>query len=195
MTDYVLNSLIIKRFRSLINIELKIESGQPLTICGENNIGKTNVLEAANIFFNHLNDSSLYDPDRDIPHHIYYGRGGEAQNTEITGKFRSDENEQVTIKVKLKKDCSIEYSVSSSNKSRPLGDPKKVFTEVTKQYKFFYVESNNVDIPQLVSELFASDGLVKLDRKRAKQQRPLDTPKKFSKRSSNYSPRHSKRIE
>jgi len=162
-----------------MSVELKIENGQPVTICGENNIGKTNVLEAINIFFNHLNEPSLYLPERDIPHHIYYGRGGETQNTEITAKFSNSDGLAITTKVKFKKDCSIEYIASSTNQEKNQLDHKKIVSEVIKQFKYFYVESNNVDIPKLVSELFASDGLVKLDKKRAKQQRPLDTLKKF----------------
>jgi predicted ATP-dependent endonuclease of OLD family len=177
--EYRLTNLVIKRFRSLVNVELKIENGQPVTICGENNIGKTNVLEAANIFFNHLNDPSLYIPERDIPHHIYYGRGGEAQNTEITAKFSTSLSFTITTKVRFKKDCSIEYSITSTNKAQVFKEPKRQISEIIKQFKYFYVESNNVDIPKLVSELFASDGLVKLDKKRAKQQRPLETLKKF----------------
>ena len=52
LMDYKLEYFTIKRFRSLMNVELLVVNGQPVTICGENNIGKTNVLEALNIFFN-----------------------------------------------------------------------------------------------------------------------------------------------
>jgi predicted ATP-dependent endonuclease of OLD family len=177
--DLKLTSIVIKRFRSLINVELKVENGQPVTICGENNIGKTNVLEAINIFFNHLADPSLYLPERDIPHHIYYGRGGEFQNTEIMAKFSTLDGFIITTQIKFKKDCSIEYVAKSTNKEQNITDHKKLVSDVVKQFKYFYVESNNVDIPKLVSELFASDGLVKLDKKRSKQQRPLETLKRF----------------
>lgn len=177
--DLNLNSITIKRFRSLMNVELKIINGQPVTICGENNIGKTNVLEAINVFFNHLDEPSLYLPESDIPHHIYYGRGGEFQNTEIAAKFSTLDGFVITAKVKFKKDCTIEYMAKSTNKEQKTTDQKKLFSEIVKQFKYFYVESNNVDIPKLVSELFASDGLVKLDKKRSKQQKPLETLKKF----------------
>jgi predicted ATP-dependent endonuclease of OLD family len=177
--DLRLTNITIKRFRSLMNVELKIENGQPITICGENNIGKTNVLEATNIFFNHLNEPSLYLPERDIPHHIYYGRGGEAQNTEVIAKFTDSDGFIITTKVTFKKDCTIEYIAKSTNPEQNIPDQKKLVSDVIKQFKYFYVESNNVDIPKLVSELFASDGLVKLDKKRSQQQRPLDTLKKF----------------
>lgn len=175
-----ISEVSIKRFRSLINVSLKVVNGQPVIICGENNIGKTNVLEALNIFFNHLNDPSLYYPERDIPHHIYFGRGGEQQNTEIAVSFEVSDTVKTTVKVKFKKDCTIEYSVSDK-KALSQDAQKKAAFEILKSFKFFYVESNNVDIPSLVSELFASDGLLKLDTKRAKQKKPMDTLKEFQK--------------
>jgi predicted ATP-dependent endonuclease of OLD family len=177
--DYQLEYFTIKRFRSLMNVELQVVNGQPVTICGENNIGKTNVLEALNIFFNHIEDIELYDIATDIPHHIFYGRGGELQNTELTGKFSTNTSEIITAKVTFKKDLSIEYKISSSNKTKTLIQTEKAFKDIIKHFKYFYVKSNNVDIPSLVSELFASDGLIKLDNKRAKQQKPLETLKQF----------------
>lgn len=170
--------ITIKRFRSLINVSLKVINGQPIIICGENNIGKTNVLEALNIFFNHINEPSLYYPERDIPHHIYYGRGGEAQNSELSVTFLSAGGAKSTVKVRFKKDCTIEYYVNEK-KGLPAQDHKKSALDIIKQFKFFYVESNNVDIPSLVSELFASDGLLKLDNKRAKQKKPMEMLKEF----------------
>lgn len=179
IVEYNLRNFTIKRFRSLINVDLEVVNGQPITICGENNIGKTNVLEALNIFFNHIDDEELYDPATDIPHHIYYGRGGQLQNTELTGKFVSNSGEAITAKVTFKKDLSIDYKLSYSIKDKPNSTSEKSFKDIIKHFKFFYVESNNVDIPALVSELFASDGLIKLDKKRAKQQKPLETLKEF----------------
>jgi predicted ATP-dependent endonuclease of OLD family len=177
--DYQLKYFTIKRFRSLMNVELQVVNGQPVTICGENNIGKTNVLEALNIFFNHIEDIELYDVATDIPHHIFYGRGGELQNTELTGKFSTNTSEIITAKVIFKKDLSIEYKISSSDKAKTPIQTEKAFKDIIKHFKYFYVKSNNVDIPSLVSELFASDGLIKLDKKRAKQQKPLETLKQF----------------
>lgn len=177
--DYKFEHFTIKRFRSLMNVEIKVVNGQPITICGENNIGKTNVLEALNIFFNHIEDTELYDVTTDIPHHIYYGRGGELQNTELTGKFSINVTEIITVKAKFKKDQTIEYKISSSDKTKTIPQTEKAFKDIVKHFKYFYVKSNNVDIPSLVSELFASDGLLKLDKKRAKQQKPLETLKQF----------------
>lgn len=180
--SYKISEIAIKRFRSLINVSLKVVNGQPVIICGENNIGKTNVLEALNVFFNHSTDPSLYFPERDIPHHIYYGRGGEAQNSEIAVTFEFSEAVKSTVKIKFKKDCSIEYHVSDK-KNLPQDAQKKAALEILKSFKFFYVESNNVDIPSLVSELFSSDGLIKLDTKRAKQKKPMETLKEFQKQA------------
>ena len=45
--------LEISCFRSILNLKLCIESEPNLiSICGENNVGKTNTLRAINLFFN-----------------------------------------------------------------------------------------------------------------------------------------------
>ena len=42
----------IKRYRSIKDLTLKMVEDEPIIICGENNVGKTNILRALNIFFN-----------------------------------------------------------------------------------------------------------------------------------------------
>jgi predicted ATP-dependent endonuclease of OLD family len=43
----------IKRFRSINDLTLEIDSlHNIITICGQNNVGKTNVLRALSLFFN-----------------------------------------------------------------------------------------------------------------------------------------------
>lgn len=43
----------IERFRSILKLELSIDTSFNLvSICGQNNVGKTNTLRAINLFFN-----------------------------------------------------------------------------------------------------------------------------------------------
>lgn len=54
----------IHRFRSLMDLDLDFDDDYNLvTICGKNNVGKTNVLRAVNLFFN----QDDYEPQIDMP--------------------------------------------------------------------------------------------------------------------------------
>src|SRR5687768_10655472 len=91
----------IKRYRSILDISLEFKDGKPFVICGENNIGKTNILRAINLFFNHIYDNGLFLPNRDIPHHIYHGCQGAGSKTELIGTFEHQgiiESIKVTFK-------------------------------------------------------------------------------------------------
>ena len=77
----------ISNFRSIVNIEIKIEKKKNY-VCfwGANNVGKTNVLNALALFF----DKNEYIAEKDCPNHKFYGtRGGHYQpKIEIT--FNND---------------------------------------------------------------------------------------------------------
>ena len=46
----------VKRYRSLLDVKIEIGDKEPTIICGENNIGKTNLLRAMDLFFNHIKE-------------------------------------------------------------------------------------------------------------------------------------------
>lgn len=50
MNKYKFVKFQVKNFRSLLDITLNIDNNNINTICGENNIGKTNFLRALNLF-------------------------------------------------------------------------------------------------------------------------------------------------
>lgn len=83
------SSFQIKRFRSLLDVTINISQQDPVIICGENNIGKTNFLRALNLYFNHQ-DGDLFSPKDDLPYHIYEGSRGANAKTELTGTFLVD---------------------------------------------------------------------------------------------------------
>lgn len=59
-----ISKIEIKRFRSINNINLLIsKSSNLITICGQNNVGKTNILRSLNLFFNKRD----FDSKKDIP--------------------------------------------------------------------------------------------------------------------------------
>ncbi|HEH4059119.1 TPA: AAA family ATPase, partial [Campylobacter jejuni] len=85
MNKYKFVKFQVKNFRSLLDITLNIDNNNINTICGENNIGKTNFLRALNLFFNH-NNGVEYNQNEDRPYHIQKGSTG-GRKTELIGYF------------------------------------------------------------------------------------------------------------
>ena len=162
----------IKRFRTLIDVKISISDSSPVTICGENNIGKTNFLRAMNLFFNHLKNEISFEPKIDIPHHIYYGSQGSSAKTEIIGSFKIDGTIR-NIKATFKNDKTIVYSEGNSILS------EAEFKQVVNNFKFFYIKSHNIDLPKLISVILEKDGLLSLDVKRKKQTDSLEKLQEF----------------
>ena len=95
-----IREILIERFRSIINMNLKIdEESNLIAICGQNNVGKTNLLRAINLFFN----PEQYDPKIDMPR-IKYATGGGAIHPKLTLLLHSDiTNEFYCIERKIDK--------------------------------------------------------------------------------------------
>ena len=72
----ILSKFTVKNYRSLLDVSVIFHKNTPISICGENNIGKTNFLRAMELYFNHGSDEVVYSPKNDIPNHIYYGAHG-----------------------------------------------------------------------------------------------------------------------
>jgi len=178
MTKLKLSSFKISRYRSLLDVKLLIASDTPIVICGENNIGKTNYLRALNVFFNHIYDPNIFCPSDDIPHHVFYGSRGAGCKTELTAEFEK-ENEKITLT------CIFNHNDEISYKKNKTTCDKKDFEEIVKQFKFLFVESNNIDLPLLMSEILEKDGLLPLDSKRSKQSKPLEKLNEFIELSQN----------
>ena len=52
-----IENIQIKRYRSINDLTLNIDKNYNITtICGQNNVGKTNVLRAISLFFNKTGD-------------------------------------------------------------------------------------------------------------------------------------------
>lgn len=167
-----LNSFHVKKYRSLMDVEIELNSNSPSIICGENNIGKTNVLRAMNLFFNYINDSELFLPESDIPHHIFYGSRSQSSKTELIGKFELE-----GVKQSLKMTCSHTGEVSYQLNNKKIEFEKA--SEILNKFSFLFIESNNVNLPLITSEVLEKEGLLPLDKKRAKQSKPLEKLREF----------------
>lgn len=176
MSKIKFTKFIIKRYRSLLDVQIKINDQSPVVVCGENNIGKTNLLRALNVFFNHIFDNDLYKASDDIPHHIYYGSKGAGSKTELTGYFEIDDIEK---QIKVVFDNSGDTSYLVSGKKSTVEEVKEILVK----FKFLYLESHNINLPQLISVILENEGLLPLDNKRKKQSEPLKKLEQFIKLS------------
>ena len=158
----------VKRFRSLLNVPIDCNKDCPIIICGENNIGKTNFLRALHIFFNAPFDINLWEPSEDLPFHIYSGSQGGGTNSEFTGTF-FDTQEDKKIKLKLTYKSQDEPQYKIGNKIIEEDEAAAILDD----FRLLYVKSNNVNIPELISEILEDDILLPLDRQRTRQTVPL----------------------
>ncbi|MFM2313385.1 MAG: hypothetical protein RLZZ04_2661 [Cyanobacteriota bacterium] len=164
-------SFQVKHFRSLMDVNLNISQELPTIICGENNIGKTNFLRALNLYFNHLSDV-VFTPKEDLPYHIVNGSGGGGAKTELTGNFEKD-NTKLSIKVLFFKNGEIQYKVDNKDSDVDF------VSDLLKNFRFIFIESHNVNLPNLIATILEKDGLLSLDTKRTRQSAPLKKLEEF----------------
>jgi predicted ATP-dependent endonuclease of OLD family len=152
--------LEISSFRSILNLKINIENEPNLiSICGENNVGKTNTLRAINLFFN----PDEYDILMDRPT-LKQAQGGARIAPKIVITFYNEiKNEyyKITRDFKYYDTKNPKYLVgvtytkrgtlinSKSKKVMLLTDIKNKLDEI----EFRYIESINIDIPDLIEKL------------------------------------------
>lgn len=82
-----ITTININRYRSILNLKFNIDRKQKLvSICGENNVGKTNTLRAINLFFN----PEDYEPYNDRPM-LKQAQGGGSIEPKIEIEFYDEE--------------------------------------------------------------------------------------------------------
>lgn len=147
----------IERFRSIINMSLQINKDSNLiAVCGQNNVGKTNLLRAINVFFN----PEQYEPKNDMPR-IKHATGGGAIHPKITFVLDDDKsNVSYCIVRKMDKFCKGEedlsgyrYVLKGKTKTDKVQMNTKEIRELLEQIEFVYVESINVLMPELIDKL------------------------------------------
>lgn len=140
----------IKRFRSILNLKLSLDSLEHITtICGANNAGKTNVLRAINLFFN----SEDYKASEDSPNHKFYGSRGGKVYPEISVDFEDN-----NIIYRITKTFDIEgVSKVTGEKILPEGGKHSLddnsINSLLNKISFFYIPSINISFPDLINNL------------------------------------------
>ena len=167
---YKIQEFNIRNFRSILKLNLKPNENNFLTICGVNNVGKTNFLRALNLFFNPEEEN--FSAKDDIPYHIVEGSRGGGYKITLSAKIIENET-GVVYKIKQT------FTEKKNHKTIELTGKKdsiqlehtEIFKFLTTKFKFFFIEASNVDIPKLISEIINDEILpLSLDKRRSKDQ-------------------------
>lgn len=176
-----ISEVTIQNYRSISKLKMKIDNKSNLiTVCGANNVGKTNFLRALDLFFSL--DKDKFDANLDIPYHIAEGSRGSGYKTTIIVKFDTEDYAYVvkTIYTRNEKEGNILRLEGKKNKDNLSEKEIKQFIE---KFRFVFVESSNVDFSKKISDLVTTEVLLSLDKLRTKQSRPLEILNKFTEES------------
>ena len=140
-----IQSISIKRFRSIMNLSLTIDDlSHYTTICGANNSGKTNVLRAIELFFK----TNKYEPELDCPNHKFYGSRGQSVYPEITLTFQDGSDRYI-----LKKQFDLNGIKSFTGKKNSDILTEDKINSFLSKIAFFYIPAININFPELINEL------------------------------------------
>jgi len=165
-----LKRIDIKRFRSINDLKLEIDLDTNfISICGPNNVGKTNVLRALNLFFN----PDEYIFNKDAPYLKQNTRGGSVA-TEINLQLEDSKGKSYEL---IRKIEIIEGEITINNKGflYPEGigkrKPKKELTEsnindLINNFVFFYIPAINISFPDLINLIINDVYEIEFDRSR-----------------------------
>lgn len=177
-----LKEIKIQRYRSIMDLTIKFNQNKLDVICGSNNVGKTNILRAIDLFFSM--DVSKFNPKEDIPYHIRYGSVGGRDYTKITGYIYDESTNN-------KYEIEMSYRYKNKNKELEIKAKKnqinidiKEAKDIIKKFKFIFIESSNIDIPTLIKNIFKEKALTTLDTKRKTQKDALELLKAFQEKSN-----------
>lgn len=144
----------INRFRSIMSLDLDFENDYNLvTICGKNNVGKTNVLRALNLFFN----PDDYEPQVDMPV-FKIATGGAATHPKIILQFLDDASSTVYSIEKNWKEWNAEKIIIIGKKKKCSEKKWTVLSEAEcnqflGKIKFYFLEAANMIIPEMINEI------------------------------------------
>ena len=147
----------IQRFRSIMDLTIKVETEcNTISICGQNNVGKTNTIRAINLFF----CPDFYEPKSDIPTLKNATWGGSVhpkieltfvdEGTDIffciTRNFDPNEDEMRTL-------LGYSFKGSVDRKTEKIHLEKQEIDNILSKIVFIYIESINTFVPTLINSI------------------------------------------
>jgi predicted ATP-dependent endonuclease of OLD family len=149
----VIENIKIKRYRSINDLELKIDSSHNVvTLCGQNNVGKTNILRAISLFFN----KTEFVFEEDVPEFKQMTRGASIY-PHITLKMTNKKNNDVyTITKdfnlkKLNKNSKKQYVIEGFKNKNKIHDEE--CEEFLNSLNVFFLPSINISFPETINYL------------------------------------------
>lgn len=165
-----LKSIKIKRFRSINDLKLEIDTDTNfISICGANNVGKTNVLRALNLFFN----PNSYLFNKDVPYLKQNTRGGSIA-TELTLQLEDNKGKfyELIRKIEILEGGVVVNDEGSlwpdgvgRGKAKNKLDENKI-EEIIKSFAFFYIPAINISFPDLINLIINDVYEIEFDRSR-----------------------------
>ncbi len=148
--EIVIKNITIIRYRSINKMSIDINSNNMLTICGANNVGKTNFLRAIDLFFS--KGTNKFDPHTDVPYYIAKGSGGQGFSTKITVKFLyKDEVVTITKLYEYKNKNKVLTVTGFGKNKRSLSESE--INNVLDKFQFVFLQSSNINIPELIAKI------------------------------------------
>ncbi|MEY5049866.1 MAG: hypothetical protein RLZZ175_3225 [Bacteroidota bacterium] len=142
----------IKRFRSINDLTLEIDSlHNIITICGQNNVGKTNVLRALSLFFNKV----FFSFKDDVPEYKQMTLGASVYPY-ISIYFTDRKNDRYVINKdfnikNIEENSTKQYSISGKKNDNDITEPEcEKFLE---SINVFNLSSINVSFPETINYL------------------------------------------
>ncbi|MBN1039964.1 hypothetical protein DVW12_14755 [Clostridium botulinum] len=157
-----ISKIKINRFRSIMEMSLKIDQDENIiSICGANNVGKTNTLRALNLFFN----PNIYDPKIDIPTFKKATWGG-AVHPKIAVEFIDSMQKKTYLIIRdfqRVNEDNIELSGSyykHEDKRNKVTLDKEELEKFMDKIQFYFIESVNLVIPDIINKI--TDDMISL---------------------------------
>lgn len=153
----MIKKIKIQNYRSILRIEITInEKGNFVTLCGPNNVGKTNILNALSLYF----DESIYIAKKDCPNHKYYGTQGGNYQPKITIDFLDDTRvysitKDWNITKKEREELDADYKISGKKDQSPMNEQE--IRQYLNKLNFFYLESINLSFPETIKYIMNKD--------------------------------------
>lgn len=146
----------ILNYRSIVKIEIIVDKNNNfICFCGQNNVGKTNILNALSLFF----DKSEYIAEKDCPNHKYYGTRGGSYQPKIEIDFINENNIYKITKNWNKKlsdkDDEKLYKINGTKNREKLEE--KDIEKLLQKINFFFLPSINVSFPEAIKYLMNND--------------------------------------
>lgn len=175
----------VSNYRSISKLIIKPASEGLITICGANNVGKTNFLRALKLFF--TADVEIFEPDDDIPYHIVEGTYGGGYRTTLKAKLKDLTNDDIyQLQQVYSKKKNEKFLEIKGTKNKLKLSETEIRDFLSKNFSFFLIEASNIDIPKLISEIVNDEILpAGLIRRSGAQKQALELLKEFIDKSKN----------